>query len=381
MKRALICGAGKIGRGFVGQLLYQSGYELYFLDADVELVDLLNRRGGYRVEIAGRPELGEDIPVAGAFILQPNPALSQLIETTPVIFSCVGAQHITALAEFMQPLLEARRATTSINWFICENASGPAALIGQVLRAGANTALKTFLDKGLGLVETQVLRTGMEGNSTDRLEVRMQDWWSLPADADAISGSPPVIKGLQLRSNFRHELTRKLYTFNGLNGPLAYVGYAKGYRFLHEVAGDPTLADFFETIQQEASHGLIAEFGFDPAEQKIFGAIAWEKYRNPALQDTLVRNGRDTARKLRPDERLVGPACLCLKHGRQPVAYAAAIAAAIQYSGSTDVGTQQVQTCLQEQGIEGVLRRFCQLESSTVLACMVQEAFTAKGFY
>ena len=45
-------GAGNIGRGFIGSLLYQSGFETCFVDVNSELVNLINEKKQYRVELA-----------------------------------------------------------------------------------------------------------------------------------------------------------------------------------------------------------------------------------------------------------------------------------------------------------------------------------------
>ena len=42
---------GKIGRSFIGQLLSRGGYEVVFIDADLKLIEELNRRGHYNVII------------------------------------------------------------------------------------------------------------------------------------------------------------------------------------------------------------------------------------------------------------------------------------------------------------------------------------------
>ncbi|HPJ99686.1 MAG TPA: mannitol-1-phosphate 5-dehydrogenase, partial [Candidatus Hydrogenedentes bacterium] len=47
MKRALQFGAGNIGRGFLGQLYYESGYAATFVDVLDDVVRALNERGEY----------------------------------------------------------------------------------------------------------------------------------------------------------------------------------------------------------------------------------------------------------------------------------------------------------------------------------------------
>ena len=52
-KRAVHIGAGKIGRGFVGQFLVASGYELTFVDVDDRVVSALNDAGRFVVHEVG----------------------------------------------------------------------------------------------------------------------------------------------------------------------------------------------------------------------------------------------------------------------------------------------------------------------------------------
>ena len=53
MKKAVQFGAGNIGRGFLGQLFFESGYETVFIDIDASLVSELNRCRSYPLQIVG----------------------------------------------------------------------------------------------------------------------------------------------------------------------------------------------------------------------------------------------------------------------------------------------------------------------------------------
>ena len=50
-KKAVIFGAGKIGRSFIGQLFSRGGYEVVFVDVYKPVIDELNRRGNYNVVV------------------------------------------------------------------------------------------------------------------------------------------------------------------------------------------------------------------------------------------------------------------------------------------------------------------------------------------
>ena len=382
-KEILIIGAGKIGRGFIAHLFYRSGYKLWFVDASNEVVDRLNREKGYRIDIAGgRGDTTEWISLEGACTPDEEGRITAMLNRVDILASSVGAANVEDTARCVKTALLAAGRKRPLNWLICENANDPAKKIREVLLRDADPAWEAFVQTRIGLVETQILRTGMNARpevlAAEPLALRMQDWWTLPLDGDAFIGSVPDVTGLRVRANFTHELLRKLYTFNGANGPIAYIGWANGYRILHESA--LAYPRFFQQIQEEAAHGLIQEFGYEAAEQQAFAAIAMKKYTDPALHDQIERNARDSKRKLAREERLVGPALLCLRHGRTPLAYATAIAAAYAYNGSDDAGTREVQAAVEQAGIEAAVKRYSSIDESSPLYGLVVEAYRQTSF-
>lgn len=379
----LIIGAGKIGRGFIGQLLYRSGYKLWFVDASAEIVGLLNREKKYRVDVAkeGGDET-EYVILEGAFALDMLPEIQVVMDRVSLMATSVGAANIEPTARFIGKMLTQRDPNMPLDWLICENASQPADKIRKVLLQDSTASFQEFVEEKLGLIETQILRTGMIASEEilrrEPLAVRMQNWWTLPMDKDAFVGPIPEVTGFQPKANFKSELIRKLYTFNGTNGPIAYIGWANGYKILHEAA--LAFRTFFDQIQAELSHGLIREFGFDEAEQREFMGLAMKKYTDPVLRDEIERNARDLKRKVSREERLVGPAMLCLKHGRPPLAYAKAIAAAYHYHGSTDAGTQEVVQTVSEKGIEAAVQRYSGIPKENELYRLVLDAHKNQTF-
>lgn len=382
-KEVLIIGAGKIGRGFIAHLFYLSGYKIWFLDTSKEIVALLNRDKKYRVDIAKEnKDVTEYIKIEGAFTLDDKEKVAAVIGNIDVMASSVGAGNIEKLATYMKDVLIAAGRKEPLNWIICENANNPAKLIKDTLFQNADPVFEAFVKTTLGLIETQVLRTGMPANEAiivkEPLALRMQDWWTLPLDKDAFIGPIPEVKGFIPRANFSNELIRKLYTNNGTNGAIAYIGWANGYKILHESA--LAYQDFFKEIQEEAAFGLINEFGFDEKEHREFMALAMKKYTDPTLNDQIERNANDSKRKLGKEERLTGPAILCLRHGRKPTAYAKAIAAAYYYNGSNDQGTGEVQETINHFGIEKAIIKFSSIDESSELYHLVLTSYKLKSF-
>jgi mannitol-1-phosphate 5-dehydrogenase len=382
-KQVLIVGAGKIGRGFVAHLFYKSGYKLWFLDASEPVVKLLNKEKRYRIDIVGEnKDLTEYIDVEGAFTPEHSEQLAVILHDIEILVSSVGAANIESVAGFIKKLLITAGRSKPLNWIIAENANDPAKKIKEILLKDAHPSFEAFVRGSLGLIETQILRTGMPAKEEvllkEPLALRMQDWWTLPLDKDAFVGPVPDVCGFRPRSNFSHELVRKIYTFNGTNGPIAYMGWANGYHLLHESA--LAFPAFFQEIQEESAFGLIREFHLDEQEQRDFMALALKKYTDPALHDRVERNAADTRRKLGKDERLLGPALLCLQHGRTPNAYVNAIAAAYYYKGSDDEGTREVQATIGREGIEAAIQKYSGIDGSNPLYDLIITAYRTKSF-
>ncbi len=384
MKSIIIFGAGKIGRGFVGRLFHDGGYDLYFVDDNRDTVQLLNREKQFRVEIAGKPEMTRYIPVSACFHLTDHQEIMKVFEKVDLFITSVGAPNIPGVTAIIKSLLMKRDDALFINWVICENAYQPSKLIRERLLEDANPDFGNFITGKLGLVETQILCSVMLPDSKileqEPLALKTQDWSVLPFDKDAYKGIIPEFPGLMPKSHFENELVRKLFTFNGTNGPISYIGWLHGYQYLHEAANAPELRDFIDEIQSESKFGLIREFGFDKVEQDEFHLLALTKYRDEMIRDPIERNALNLKKKLGINERLVGPALLCLKHGRTPHAYAIAIAGAMRYGGSTDEGSLEVRGYLRRNGFLKTLCRYTGLEKDHPLIEMVMLADQKKSY-
>ena len=132
-KEVLIIGAGKIGRGFIAQLFYNSGYKLWFLDASKEVVQLLNKEKKYRIDLAKEGgDVTEYIEVEGAFTLDEKEKVAGLLNKIDIVVSSVGADNIEKVTRFIKDILINTGREKVLNWMICENANNPAKKIKGV---------------------------------------------------------------------------------------------------------------------------------------------------------------------------------------------------------------------------------------------------------
>ena len=59
-------------------------------------------------------------------------------------------------------------------------------------------------------------------------------------------GQPPEIEGMYPVNNFQAEVERKLFTHNLGHAALGYLGFLKGYSYVHESFDDPELSVVFD---------------------------------------------------------------------------------------------------------------------------------------
>jgi len=128
----------------------------------------------------------------------------------------------------------------------------------------------------------------------------------------------------------------KLYGHNATHALLAYLSARAGVETIVEARGVPGLVAFARAAFIEESGGaLIARHrGIDPlftdAGYRAYADDLIERMLNPFLRDTVERVGRDPARKLGWEDRLIGTIRVALSEGVRCGRYAIGAAAALR---------------------------------------------------
>ncbi len=135
--RAVHFGAGNIGRGFIGQLLHESGYDIVFVDVRDDVVDALKTEGRYDVILADEGET--HITVDGVTALHSAHDAEEVTERiagADLVTTAVGPSILPVIAPAIaQGLMErVRLGGAPVNVIACENMVGASqALKGHVL--------------------------------------------------------------------------------------------------------------------------------------------------------------------------------------------------------------------------------------------------------
>jgi len=376
---AVIFGAGSVGRGFLGQLFSESGYEVVFVDVDEPLVEALARRGSYTLRLSGIEKV-EDLtigPVRAVNGLHTGQVAAEVAKAS-LMATAVGARALAVIAKSIAAGLAQRweaGQTTPLNVIVCENLHDAPDLLRGYVRETLPDALKPCLRGRVGFVPAVIARMSpvptSEQRSANPTLIVAEPYKVLPVDREAFVGDIPQVVGMETVTPFTAYVERKLYIHNAAHAMLGYLGYCRGYAYGYEALDDPWVRPLLDQALDEAGRALVAEHGFDPQALQEHVQDILARFANRALADPIGRLARDPLRKLAPGDRLVGAARLAERHAIRPEGLAWGIAAALAYDNPDDTHAMELQTRLAQEGLGGILGYVCDIREDEPLADLV----------
>ena len=332
MKTAAIIGAGNIGRGFIGQIMSEGGYEVCFIDVAAPVVDALNERHEYPLEIvSSRGTVKKTVKNVRAVNGNDHEAAARVIADCDICVTCVGAKAIKyIIPNFVAGVkLRYSEGKKPINLLICENLMDADKYIKSLLEPELSSEELDFV----GLVETSVGRMVPLPDKAlleiDPLLVRAEAYPVLPCDKDAFKGEVPEIKNVIPVSPFRFIIERKLYIHNMGHAVCAYLGMRKKYTYICEAIADPEIRVVVREAMTESAVALAKRYNKPLDELLAHTDDLIRRFGNTALGDTCERVGNDIPRKLAMSDRLTGASLSVIEAGGHPTYICIGAAAAL----------------------------------------------------
>jgi mannitol-1-phosphate 5-dehydrogenase len=361
-KKAVFVGAGNIGRGFLGQVLTEGGFEVVFIDVDQDLVDSLNAAGSYPLCLlsdAGETEL-TIAPIRAVHALSAQAAAE--IAGADLLGTSVGAAALKSVAPVLAAGLRARWEAgnrTALDVLVCENLWQAHVYLRGLVEAGLSPDERARLGATVGFVETSIGRMvpvpSAETRRGNALRVCAEPYAELPVDRQGFKGTIPALPGLVATSPFRFIVERKLFVHNLGHAVAAYLGAALGYAWIWQSAADPALREITLQAMRQSARALAAEHREDLAALEAHAQDLLARFANRGLGDTTERVCKDPLRKLAPHDRLLGALALCRTHGLDSSWIEVGIAAALQF--------HQVEGS--PSPVEAVLTSHCRLDAGS----------------
>jgi len=378
MKQAVMYGGGNIGRGFIGALLSQSGYAVTFVDVAAPGVDTLREKGTYPVRYVSS-EGYEDVWIENVTAVNGNdlPAVAETIENCDIMATAVGARILKFIVPNIVAGLRKRwqMGKGTLNIIICENLMDANKVLEDMLKEQLTEAEQTLFDETVGLVEASIGRMvpvqTEEMKDGEPLRVCVERYGFLPVDKAAFKGEIPEIRNMIPYEPFDFYIKRKLYVHNMGHATCAYLGGLMELEYIYQSIDVADIRILSQNAMLESAMALHKKYGASLAELQLHIQDLLGRFTNKALKDTCQRVGGDPARKLRPDDRMIGSAKLTMEQGITPCYIAVGAAAGVyRYIKETDCMEQGMETA------EQVLASVSQLESDGSLKTMILSMYS-----
>jgi mannitol-1-phosphate 5-dehydrogenase len=368
--KAVHFGAGNIGRGFVGLVLHNAGYEVVFADVAAPLIDALAASSSYLVREVGVGAKTSTVDNYRALNSATHEAeVIAEIATADVVTTAVGPNILKFVAPLIATALSQRDpALEPLAVMACENAINATDLL-------RNSVVDTIHDP------SHLSRAVFANTAVDRivpgqpegagLDVTVEAFFEWAVEKSPFGKDVPVIPEAHFVDDLAPYIERKLFTVNTGHATTAYHGFLAGATSIAEAIGMPEVLAEVRAVLAETKQLLVSKHGFTPEVQQEYIETNLARFANEELTDTVERVGRQPLRKLSRNERFVSPAAELAEGGHSTEALVRAMGAALKFDVPEDPQSVELLELLRTESAHGFVLQVTELEPSHPLFASV----------
>ena len=375
MKKAVQFGAGNIGRGFIGALLSQAGYQVTFADVAEPVIDKINVDKTYTVHVMDVQ--CEDQTITGIRgVNSTKPEAIQAIAEAELVTTAVGLVILPRIAPAIAAAIEKRRTDgmkEPMNIIACENAIRATSQLKEAVYGALSEEGKAYVDEYVGFPDCAVDRIVPPVKSENFIDVVVESYFEWDVERSGFRGEILEIPGMSLVDDLMAYIERKLFTLNTGHCITAYLGKLRGLPTIDKAIADP---DVFATVyaaMQESGAGLIKKHDFDAEKHAAYINKIIGRFKNPYLQDDVTRVGREPLRKLSPTDRLIKPLTTAAGYGLPVGHLITGVGAALRYDNPEDKQSVELQAKIAEKGVRAAAAEVTGLANEGLLQAIVAE--------
>lgn len=368
-------GAGNIGRGFIGSLLSNAGYEVCFVDVNEEIVNLLNEKQEYRVVLAAENSEETTVKNVKAINSMKNPEeVLEAIAKADLVTTAVGPNILAIISNLIAEGLRKRiqQNKQPLNIIACENMIGGSAFLKEKVYEKMTDEDKPLFDQSFAFPNAAVDRIVPNQTNEDKLMVSVEPFFEWVVDRSSMIGDVPAIEGVTFVDDLTPYIERKLFTVNTGHAIAAYVGYQAGLATIKDAMENNEVLAAVRNTLQETGTLLVEKYQFNFDEHMKYVNKIIGRFTNPHINDEIPRVARGPLRKLGPNDRLISPALQYYQYVEgQPENLAKGIAAALKYDFPQDEEAVELQSKIKQLGYEKTILEVCGLQQGQPLTELI----------
>ena len=375
--KAIQFGAGNIGRGFIGAVLSQVGYELVFADVVEELLNQINTRKEYTVHVSDHNSYDIQVKNVRAVNSSGPDAVAEIADAD-IITTAVGLRILKFVAPSIAKGLAARKEAgieKPLNVIACENGLRATSQLKDLVFAQLDPEVAEWAGKHVGFPDAAVDRIVPPVRCEIPLDVAVEEYFEWDVERSSFVGPVPQIEGMTPVDNLLAYVERKLFTLNTGHATAAYLGKMKGISTIGDCVADPALCAIVKEAMQQSGEGLVRKFGFDHAAHFAYIDKILGRFSNPFLRDECDRVGREPIRKLAPNDRLILPMMTAKGFGLAYDKLLLAIGGALHFDNPQDPQSVELLSSIKEAGLAETVSKYTGIPENDPLIAQIIEAY------
>ncbi len=357
MKKVVIVGAGRLGKGFIAETFDNAGWSIVFLDKDPRVKEALDARGEFHVKVHRRDCIqNRVIRNFKTFLCDEEYSCMEEFLTTNLVILPIYPEDFEEAGRYLTPCFEKMSIAYPMRKMTLICITNKNYLIPQIeeyFTKGLSEEGKYWFGKNV------VIRDSIIRRSTDAAS-------SYAAEIDTVAVNSLLIQG-PVNTNFENvewmEVTDnvemlkdiKVTAVNGPHATLAFAGYLKGFGTIPEAEADKEIAELEKRVTEEIIEGIMKEY---PVTKEEVHKLIYFAPAKGVMPDSIYRVAYDPIRKVSRGDRLTGAAEVNYRHGVSFDAIAEAIAAGFGYAEPRDANAKKLQAEIKELGIEAAVSKY-----------------------
>jgi len=289
MNKILIYGAGALGRGFLSPTFFNAGYEVFFVDKDPKIINLLNRRiKCYKTaQTVNNQYKIQDVYYQKAFLFGEE---DNILQEMDFILTSVGQRNLSKISK------KFRNTKTIISF---ENDSYSTHQIKK--DSGNNNCY-------FGIPDVIVSNTSPQ-------DLQQIDPLCVVSECGELileKGEYDIDDSISQvgKKEMDERWACKFFLHNTPHASIAYLGWKNGHQYIHEAMKDGSIYEITVEIINIIKKCLIKKRIVNPKLANYYTKRELERFKNQLLYDPISRVAREPFRKLGSNDRLIS--CLRL---------------------------------------------------------------------
>ncbi|MDF7639558.1 mannitol dehydrogenase [Lactobacillus sp. ESL0791] len=357
-KNVIIVGAGRLGKGFLGETFYNANWNISFLDKDPRVISELKKTGSYDVSVHTTDSVFTNT-ISGykAFLADSNYSIADSFLNSNLIMLPLYPADFKEAAEYLGHCfdLQYEKDKNNKKTLIClTNKNHIINEITEYFRNSLkNDSVREWFDKNV------VVRDSIVRRSTDAATNYSTKLVTTAVASLLIQG--PVncdfsdVKWLDVRENVEMLKDIKVFLINGPHATTAYAGYLKGYDDIAKAEQDPDVQKLIQSVHDSAVQAVLYEY---PVTRNEIRELEYLPAAKDEMSDSIFRVGFDPIRKLGKNDRLLGVVKLCQKYNIKYDGLIKAAACGFAYTEPKDKNAMIIQNEIKNRGITATVAKY-----------------------